>query len=141
MSVGAKREAWLRANRNKVSQYNKDWRASDNGKRKQLNRHLVRKYGITIEDKQAMWDKQQGNCAVCHKPMPSIFDRDCQVEHDHATNKVRSLAHWYCNIMVGVMENHPTLLSCIVEYLEGYAIVRTQENQNLEKSAEMSGSC
>lgn len=119
----------------------KEYREKPAYKYAEANRHLVRTYGITIKDKQAMWDSQNGLCSVCDKTLPDILDRDCQVEHCHSTNKVRSLAHWYCNIIVGVMENHPVLLSNVVNYLDKHkddAIVRTQENNNLESVAEMS---
>ena len=83
-----------------------------------------------------MWDDQCGLCAVCHKPLPDIFARDCQVEHDHETNEVRSLAHWYCNIMVGVAENHPTLLEDVFAYLKRCDSPNSRE-PNFERSAEM----
>jgi hypothetical protein len=91
-----------------------------------------------------MWNEQEGNCGVCGNPMTHVFARDCQVEHDHFTGKVRSLTHWYCNMMVGVMENKPILLHQIVKYLEVHkrdAIVRTHGNNNHESSAEMSEPC
>jgi hypothetical protein len=119
-------------------EYQREWRAknkdkqvayrrSDKFKRAEANRHLVRTYGITVEDKQRMWESQNGLCSVCNKPLPDTFQRDCQVEHCHTTGRVRSLAHWYCNVIVGVMENHPTLLHDVESYLDlhnGDAIVR-----------------
>ena len=107
-------KAWRDRNKDKMKSY----RSSPEFKVAEANRHLVRTYDMTLEGKQKLWDEQKGLCAVCHKPLPDILQRDCQVEHDHVTKKVRSLAHWYCNIIVGVMENHPTLLDDVVQYLK-----------------------
>ncbi len=118
MQTSEQRKSWLQLNRTKMADYQRKYRQGADYKKAELNRHLLRKYDMTIEDKQRMWDEQKGLCAVCFKPLPDIYNRDCQVEHDHATNKVRSLAHWYCNMVVGVMENHPVMLEDVVAYLK-----------------------
>ena len=127
---------WRNANKDKQKQY----RNKPENKLAEANRHLIRTYGITLERKQEMWNEQNGLCSVCHKQLPDVMARDCQVEHDHATQKVRSLAHWYCNIIVGVMENHPTLLENVVDYLKGCDSPNMQE-ENCMKAAEMTASC
>lgn len=104
---------WRECNREKVRVYAKRYRDAHRDK----PAHLERKYGITVADKQAMWEYQKGLCAVCGEPMKHVFDRNCQVDHCHDTNKVRGLLHWYCNIMVGVVENRPGLLSKVHEYI------------------------
>jgi hypothetical protein len=118
MMTPEQRKEYLRKWRNENKDRQKQYRQEPKFKKAEANRHLLRTYGITLERKQEMWDEQRGLCSVCHKPLPDIMQRDCQVEHDHATNKVRSLAHWYCNIIVGVMENHLTLLENVIECLE-----------------------
>ena len=118
MMTAEQRKVYLKKWRADNADRQKQYRQEPAAKRLEANRHLIRTYGITLERKQEMWDEQGGLCSVCHKPLPDIMQRDCQVEHDHETNKVRSLAHWYCNIIVGVMENHPTLLENVIEYLE-----------------------
>jgi hypothetical protein len=128
-------KTWRAKNRDRCAAYRK----SSEFKKADRNRHLIRKYGITYEDEQRMWDAQKGLCLVCHKPLPPITDRDCQVDHCHKTNQVRGLLHWYCNMMVGLVENHPVLHEDVIQYLSD-AIVRTHENTNHEKLAEMSNS-
>jgi hypothetical protein len=118
MQTSEQRKAWLDKNRPKMAEYQRTYRQKPDYKRAEANRHLRRKYDMTIEDKQRMWDEQTGLCAVCHQPLPDVLDRDCQVEHNHETNKVRSLTHWYCNMIVGVMENYPTLLENVAAYLK-----------------------
>ena len=103
--------------RDKMRQYAKKYRDAH----KDMPSHLMRKYGITVEDKQRMWDEQKGICAVCGTALIAVFDRDCCVDHDHKTNKVRGLIHWYCNIIVGVAEAKPLLLEQIYKYLDSHA--------------------
>jgi hypothetical protein len=125
MQTKEQRKAWLQRNRQKMSKYQKKYvQKTDSYRRAELNRHLVKSYGITIERKQEMWDEQGGLCSVCANPLPDILKRDCQVDHCHSTDTVRGLLHWYCNVLVGVMENHPTLIGNIDRYLKD-AIVRT----------------
>ena len=123
---------WRAANRDKMRQYAKKYREAH----RDMPQHLMRKYGITVKRKEEMWDEQKGLCAVCGTPMISVFNRDCCVDHDHKTNKVRGLVHWYCNIIVGVFEAKPVLFEQVQSYIRD-AIVRTQENENLESLAEM----
>ena len=102
--------------REKMRQYAKKYRDAH----RDVPQHLKKKYGITVEDKQAMWNLQDGKCAVCHEPMKHVFDRDCCVDHCHKTNKVRGLVHWYCNILVGVLEAKPLKLEQVIAYVESF---------------------
>jgi len=127
---------WRERNREKMRVYAKRYR----DKYRDVPAHLERKYGITVDDKIKMYSDQQGNCGVCGNPMKYVFDRDCQVEHDHKTGKVRSLTHWYCNVMIGVMEKNPIFPIQIQKYLEFHnrdTIVRTYENNNHKSVTEM----
>jgi hypothetical protein len=102
--------------RDKMRQYAKKYRDAH----RDVPQHLMRKYGITVEDKQAMWDRQDGKCAVCKEPMKHVFDRDCCVDHCHETKKVRGLIHWYCNILVGVLEAKPLTLQQVIAYVDSF---------------------
>ena len=104
---------WRERNREKMRKYAKKYRDAH----RDVPHHLERKYGITVADKEAMWESQSGNCAVCNLPMKGVFDRDCCVDHDHVTKKVRGLLHWYCNIIVGVFETKPVLFEQVQNYL------------------------
>ena len=132
-------KAWREQNRDKMRKYAQKYRDAH----RDVPQHLFRKYGITVQDKERMWAEQDGKCKVCGEPMKHVFDRDCCVDHCHETKKVRGLIHWYCNIIVGVVENKPVLFQQVKSYIDSYkrdAIVRTQENTNLENVAEMSTS-
>jgi len=108
---------WRENNREKMRKYAKTYR----DEHRDVPQHLMRKYGITVADKELMWNKQNGNCAVCSLPMKHVFDRDCCVDHDHVTLKVRGLIHWYCNIIVGVFETKPVLFDQVHQYIKSYS--------------------
>ena len=47
-------------------------------------------------ERQKLFDKQDGRCAICRKP-ESYFSKRLACEHDHKTGLVRGLACFRCN--------------------------------------------
>lgn len=76
-------------------------------------RHLVKKYGITEAEYIAMFDLQNGECAVCGKRQDNAFD----VDHDHSTGVVRGLLCTNCNRMIGHAGDDPDRLESAARYL------------------------
>lgn len=74
-----------------------------------------RKYGITKEDYQQMWDKQGGFCRICSKILDG--QRRPAVDHDHITGKVRGLLCSKCNTGLGQFNDNPDLLLLACDYL------------------------
>ena len=88
-------------------------------------RHLLKKYGITLEQYDAMLEEQQGSCAICgtadngstqdgKNPLP------LSVDHDHATGKIRRLLCTPCNFLVGFLEVNPVRYEAAKAYLDKY---------------------
>ncbi len=74
-------------------------------------------YNISLEEYNAMVEKQQGLCAICGKP-EKVFNqyglRNLCVDHNHETGKVRALLCSHCNHMIGnAKENIETLANAI----------------------------
>lgn len=74
---------------------------------RQANRDRVRAvrlrwaYGITVDEALQMLANQGGTCALCPKPL----NRDTmQVDHDHATGRVRGMLCVMCNTTLGKLE-------------------------------------
>lgn len=82
-------------------------------------RHLVRKYGVTLADYQAMLESQGGNCAICHSPEAEQFKGVFHVDHCHTTGAVRGLLCRGCNHMLGVVGDAPEKLLRAIKYLKG----------------------
>jgi len=82
-------------------------------------RHLIRKYGVTLADYDAMLQAQDGKCAICQAPEAAQFKGVFHVDHCHASGAVRGLLCRGCNHMLGVVGDDPTKLLRAVTYLKG----------------------
>lgn len=78
----------------------------------------LRRYKITVEEYDEMYDKQYGRCAICgiHQ---SELERVFCVDHNHKTGKVRGLLCNDCNSILGYCKENISILSKSIVYLEG----------------------
>ncbi len=81
-----------------------------------LNATLKKKYGITLEDYQALFTKQNGCCAICGTTQ-SAWGK-LAVDHNHDSGEVRGLLCFNCNTSIGKLNDDPALLRRAAEYLE-----------------------
>jgi hypothetical protein len=124
--TSARRRAWYESNREREIERVRQWsvqnparvranmqRFTESGKRKVSNRksHLKRKYGMTLDDFDALLASQGGGCAICGKPDPD------NVDHDHVTGRVRGILCWNCNIGVGQFEDSEDRLAAATSYI------------------------
>jgi len=89
---------------------------------KHKNSILKRKYGITLKEYEQIFKAQNGVCAVCGNPENQIDKRygtkkRLAVDHDHKTEKVRGLLCMNCNCLLGKIQDNPTLLRSVINYL------------------------
>lgn len=75
------------------------------------------KYGITLEHYQTMFAVQDGRCNIC-----GVKGERLCVDHDHKTNKVRSLLCVPCNVTLGQMEESVPRLKQMIAYLERHSV-------------------
>lgn len=73
---------------------------------------LRMRYGITIADYQAMYERQGGKCAIC-----GTSEEKLVVDHNHKTGKVRELLCHLCNAMIGCAREDIAILTAAVAYL------------------------
>jgi hypothetical protein len=81
------------------------------------NNELKREYGIDIEIFNNMYLVQDKKCDICK----NVYDiRDLQVDHDHNTNKVRSLLCRGCNMAFGILKENINTINNMAEYKKKY---------------------
>lgn len=84
------------------------------------NKHLLKKYGITLEQYKVILASQNGVRAVCKFPEKIASKKRISrlaVDHDHNTGKIRGLLCFKCNTSISILENNPERLYIISEYL------------------------
>jgi len=85
--------------------------------------NLRRKYGITQEQYQALFDAQGGRCAICRKTQSFVRGKHrtttrLSVDHHHSTSrKIRGLLCNNCNRAIGLFEDDAQLLKAALDYL------------------------
>lgn len=77
---------------------------------------LRAKYGISLEDYEAMLKVQGNVCAMCKQPSKKTL----AVDHDHETGKVRGLLCSDCNLLLGKFGDLETVLTAAIEYLRRF---------------------
>lgn len=79
--------------------------------------HLDKKYNITLDQYNDMYEEQQGRCAICGTDQPGGSGIHFAVDHDHVTGQVRSLLCQGCNTGLGKFKDNPDLLRAAQLYL------------------------
>jgi len=87
-------------------------------------RDIWKKFRMRLEDFDALLEKQQGRCAICRIDEPK-GKGSWHVDHDHDTNKIRSLLCHHCNLALGHMRDKPEICELAADYLT--QVLRTGE--------------
>lgn len=83
--------------------------------------HNLKRYGVSLEQYEAMFRDQGGVCAICREPETFVrAGKVCElaVDHDHATGAVRALLCSACNHALGCVDDDPARLRAAADYLE-----------------------
>lgn len=78
---------------------------------------LKRKYNITLEEYNKIFELQNGCCAICGKHQSSLRRSLC-VDHNHSTGKIRGLLCDICNHGLGSFYDSINLLESAILYLK-----------------------
>ena len=99
--------------------YKKEWFQKNKGRYKQRarNDHLIKTYGITIEQYNELFIKQNGCCRICNRHQ-SEFKRSLAVDHDHKTNKIRGLLCHHCNRGLGDFFEDISIMESAITYIK-----------------------
>jgi hypothetical protein len=85
-------------------------RAYDPAKRRARN---LRRYDIDERQFTLMWERQNGHCDICGKPLRP----NAHVDHSHRDQRVRGLLCWPCNRLIGRYHD-PLIFRNAARYLE-----------------------
>lgn len=114
------RECVNKRNRKRYAKQN----ATPDGREYHRHRQFVRvlrRYGLSLEQYEAMRDAQGNVCAICGRA-PEEVDRwgnvrRLPIDHDARTGKVRALLCSHCNKGIGCFFENTALLAKAIEYL------------------------
>lgn len=86
-----------------------------NKSKSKSNKKRYEKYGITENNYDAIFDSQNGVCAICGSPPKG--DRELVIDHNHNTGKVRGLLCVTCNAGIGMLKDNKQILKRASDYL------------------------
>jgi hypothetical protein len=115
---------WYQENREKHNETQRNWESRNPEKTREYKRNYVRrnkkkvqdyhyrtKYGLTLEEAEAM---KSGGCEICGS------HDDMAIDHDHETGEVRGALCGRCNRGIGHMDDDIERLLNAAKYLEAY---------------------
>lgn len=79
--------------------------------------HLQKKYGMTPEEWDVLYENQNGLCAICKEPGEQE-GRRFHVDHCHDSGSVRGLLCHGCNTAIGHLRDDPEIMRAAAEYVE-----------------------
>ncbi len=101
--------------------YRREWAAQHQRETRRLY-----KFGVTIEECEAILKKQKYACAICGKklrPWKTTAEGDggnTHLDHDHNTGKIRGALCNSCNMGLGNLRDSIDILQKAIDYLRKY---------------------
>lgn len=80
------------------------------------NQKLLKAYGISTVERQAMLEAQNMSCAICREEF--LCSKHTHVDHCHGTGTVRGMLCNKCNAAVGLLKDSPVNFSNAADYLK-----------------------
>jgi hypothetical protein len=130
MTPAEKVREWRRANPEKARATKQRWRLNNPdkvkaererrntvGRAERLNKNYLRRYGITLAERDAMLASQGGKCACCGTSSVGAV-RGWHVDHCHTTKIVRGILCSGCNTFIGKIEADPARHMAALAYIE-----------------------
>ncbi|CAN2217255.1 Recombination endonuclease VII [Candidatus Nanopelagicaceae bacterium] len=100
-----------------------------------VNKTLLNKYGITLDEYNELFEQQQGLCALCKRPETTRRNKKDEgaerlaVDHCHDTGLVRGLLCFKCNTAIGALGDTQEAALRAMNYLSGWAIHVSELNK------------
>ena len=133
--TATQRESSKRSNRNRYAndpeyrarrqRENAEWRRRNPEKaREHQRRVLLKKYGLTTDEYEAMVEAAGSRCQICGRPDRSN-GRRLSVDHCHENGHVRGVLCWQCNGALGMIGEENLMRA--IEYLEETMVRKIRE--------------
>lgn len=115
--TAVRRRANYQRTKVKVYQQSQAWKAANPASTKLSVRkcRLKREFGLSLEDYDALFEKQSGGCAICGESCKT--GKRLAVDHEHASGIVRGLCCAGCNTSLGLLKESPAVLASALRYL------------------------
>ena len=110
----ARGKRWQQENPDRLNAYRRARRLEPEVKRRERSGHLMRKFGITIEQYELMLEAQGGICAICGRTPREI---SLHVDHDHSSGQIRALLCFPCNNALADLQEDPRVVANALGYL------------------------
>lgn len=123
------RKIW-QENREQESARSKKWRNSHPEQHARNHKHWAMKnktrlkeyrffkaYGITLEQKEEIFNRQNRACVICGTTISPQWHMD----HSHKTNTPRGVLCGNCNVGLGMFRDSIQALAKAIQYLENYS--------------------
>lgn len=81
------------------------------------NLRLIRKYGITTEQRNEMIEAQDNKCLICNTDFDEL-DYAPHVDHCHESGQVRGILCKFCNTGLGQFKDNTDFMKAAIQYLE-----------------------
>ena len=115
VAYAARMARWYKKHRIRVIAERLEW--AKRNPEKMVERHRKGKYGLTNERWEALFDSQGRACALCGSTEPGN-KKGWQVDHCHATDRVRGIVCQPCNHALGHYERRILpMLDKVQQYL------------------------
>lgn len=79
--------------------------------------HLLKTFGVTLEEMEQLLAKQGWVCAICGEPISDKRGYAPHVDHDHESGRVRGILCFHCNTGLGQFKDDPARLLAAIHYL------------------------
>lgn len=128
----ARVKRWQQENPERLNAYRRARRLEPEVKRRERAGHLMRKFGITIEEYEAMLEAQGGVCAICGRAPGDI---SLHVDHNHFTGTIRALLCFPCNNALADLQEDPDVVHKALGYLIAHTPGVTEEIELIRRRA------
>jgi hypothetical protein len=112
-----KNKNYILINRKRAKKWNRE-----NKERRQIivqKNNYKKRYGLSVEQKQELINKQDSKCAICTNDLKDTHD--VCVDHNHVTGAIRGILCRKCNLGIGHLNDSIEILKSAQKYLQKYA--------------------